>query len=107
MRVTAFRLVSALLLVAACQSADAPRGDPEAGAMVIEDLDNSCGLCHTLESADFEGTAAPDLDQLRPGYERVLNAVRQGPGLMPSYAQELSEDEMHDIAAFISREASG
>ena len=107
MRVAGLGIVSMLLLVAACQSVDAPRGDPEAGAVVVENLDNSCGLCHTLESAGFEGTAAPSLDELRPGYQRVLNAVRQGPGLMPSYAQELSEDEMHDIAAFISREAGG
>lgn len=75
--------------------------------MVVDNLDKSCGLCHTLASAGFEGTAAPNLDDLRPGYERVLNAVRRGPGMMPSYSDALTEDEMHDIAAFISREVSG
>jgi len=95
-----------ILLVAACQPTDAPRGDPEAGAVVIENLDNNCGLCHTLESAGFEGTAAPNLDERRPGYQQVLDAVRDGPGLMPSFAGELSDAEMHDIAAFISREVS-
>lgn len=103
-RRTAPALMLIVVLAAACRTADAPRGDPEAGAMVVERLDNSCGLCHTLQSAGFEGTAAPNLDELRPGYERVLDAVRDGPGLMPSFAQELTEREMHDVAAFISRE---
>jgi len=106
MKATSPGIVAVILLLAACQPADAPRGDPEAGEMVIENLDNTCGLCHTLESAGFEGTAAPNLDELRPGYQQVLDAVRDGPGLMPSFASELSDAEMHDIAAFISREVS-
>lgn len=97
-------MAGAALVLAACQPSDTPRGDPEAGAAVIENLDDSCGLCHTLESAGFTGTPAPNLDELRPGYQRVLDAVREGPGLMPSYAEVLTDAELHDIAAFISRE---
>lgn len=99
-------VAAAILVTVACHPVDAPRGDPEAGADVIDGLDNSCGLCHTLESAGFEGTPAPNLDELRPGYQQVLEAVRDGPGLMPSYAGELTDAELHDIAAFISREVS-
>ena len=99
-------VAGAVLLLAACQPSGTPRGDPEAGAAIVENLDNSCGLCHTLRSAGFEGTPAPNLDELRPGYQRVLDAVRQGPGMMPSYADVLTDAELHDIAAYISREAS-
>lgn len=97
-------LTGAIFLLVSCQPSDTPRGDPEAGAVIVADLDDSCGLCHTLESAGFEGTPAPNLDELRPGYQRVLDAVREGPGLMPSYSGVLTEGELHDIAAFISRE---
>jgi cytochrome c6 len=97
-------LTSAVLLLASCQPSDTPRGDPEAGAVIVANLDNSCGLCHTLESAGFKGTPAPNLDELRPGYQRVLDAVREGPGLMPPYSGVLTDAELHDIAAFISRE---
>lgn len=99
-------MAGVILLAAACQPADVPRGDPDAGEVLIANLDNSCGLCHTLESAGFEGAVAPNLDERRPGYQQVLEAVRDGPGLMPSYAGELSDAEIHDIAAFISRETS-
>jgi cytochrome c6 len=91
-------------LLAAC-TADAPRGDPVSGAELAEDVRPSCGLCHTLAGADFVGRSAPDLDHLRPGYQRVYDAIREGPGMMPSYRGILTERQMHDLAAFISREA--
>lgn len=101
------RLVVALLvLLGACSGGEEPTGDPVAGQAVVEGLENSCGLCHTLESAGFVGTAAPSLDDMQPGYDRVLEAVRTGPGVMPSYSEALSSEELHDLAAYISRETS-
>lgn len=96
-------LVAALALVAC--SSDEPRGDPVSGEVIAQEVEPSCGLCHTLEGAEFVGQSAPNLDDLRPGYQRVLDAVRTGPGLMPSYSGVLTDDAMHDLAAFISREA--
>lgn len=90
------------LLLAGCNTSDAPRGDPVSGESLISEVEPSCGLCHTLAAAGFEGTAAPHLDILQPGYQQVLDAVRSGPGLMPSYRNVLSEKEMHHIAAFVS-----
>lgn len=98
-------LLVATVLLGACAEDDVPRGDPVAGEAVVEDLSPSCGMCHSLESADFVGIAAPDLDQLQPGYERVLDAMRNGPGAMPSYSGILTEAEMHDVAAYVSDEA--
>lgn len=83
------------------------RGDPVAGRQVFtEAAEPACGRCHTLADADAEGTIGPSLDFLRPGYEQVLNAVREGPGLMPAYDDALGEDELHDLAAYVSGAAA-
>jgi cytochrome c6 len=98
-------VVIAIALTSCTQNAATP-GDPVAGEALVEDVTPGCGLCHTLEGADFVGMSAPNLDDLRPGYQRVYDAIRQGPGLMPSYRGVLSERQMHDLAAYISRETS-
>lgn len=86
-----------------------PQGDRSAGEQLVNvdegSVEPNCGLCHRLAVAEFEGTSAPDLDELRPGYERVFNAVRDGPGAMPSYDQDHSDAELHHIAAYISEVA--
>ncbi len=83
-------------------------GDPKAGEALIveEEVEPSCGACHTLRDAEFTGTTAPDLDGLRPGYQRVYEAVSEGPGAMPDYSDQLSEEELHDVAAYVSGAAS-
>jgi cytochrome c6 len=90
-----------LVLLVACASGPTT-GDPIAGKAVADDLEISCGLCHTLEAAEFTGTAAPNLDNLQPGYQTIVDAIREGPGLMPSYRRSLTSREIHDLAAFIS-----
>ncbi len=99
-------LVVIVVALTACTQHSATPGDPVAGEDLIEDVTPGCGLCHTLEGADFVGASAPNLDVLRPGYQRVFDAIREGPGLMPSYRGQLSEKQMHDLAAYISRETS-
>ena len=61
-----------------------------------------CGNCHTLSAAGTAGTAGPNLDQTRPNEERVAEQVRQGRGAMPSFAGQLSETEIRDVAAFVA-----
>lgn len=97
-------VLAAMVVMVGCAET-APRGDPVAGAAVVEDLSPTCGHCHVLESAGFVGTAGPNLDVLQPGYERVFDAVRTGPGLMPSFEDQLTETQMHDLAAYVSGEA--
>ncbi len=100
-------VLAVVALVSGCGSATAlPQGDPVAGEAIVESLNPTCGQCHLLESAGFTGNSAPDLDALRPGYQRVLDAVRTGPGFMPSYAGVLSEAELQSVAAYVSGEAA-
>lgn len=81
-----------------------PEGDPVAGEELVaeERVDPSCGSCHTLADAEFTARVAPSLDELRPGYQQVFEAVRDGPGAMPSYSDTLTDEEIHDVAAYVS-----
>jgi cytochrome c6 len=79
------------------------RGDPEAGREIFTmQADPACATCHTLEDAGATGTTAPNLDELQPSFEQVVNAVRTGPDIMPSYSNQLSDDEIEDVAAYVS-----
>lgn len=60
-----------------------------------------CGSCHRLADAGTRGARGPDLDELRPDFERVLEAVRHGARTMPSQARVLSEEEMEAVARYV------
>jgi mono/diheme cytochrome c family protein len=81
-------------------------GDPRAGERIVDadgqEIAPNCGLCHTMEAAEWEGATAPNLDRLEVGYQRVFEAVRDGPGAMPSYSDQLDERQIHDVAAYVS-----
>lgn len=90
---------------AGCSSDPLPQGDPVRGESVADNAEPACSVCHTLAAAEWEGETAPDLDNLSLGYERIYNAISNGPGAMPAYRDQLSEQEMQDVAAFVSAEA--
>jgi mono/diheme cytochrome c family protein len=64
-----------------------------------------CGQCHTLGAARAGGQIGPNLDHLRPTYAQVLTKVRQGGGGMPSFRDQLSAQQIKDVAAFVSTRA--
>ena len=64
-----------------------------------------CGSCHTLAAAKSSGQVGPNLDSLEPGYETVLAKVTNGGGGMPSFGGQLSEQQIRDVAAFVSASA--
>jgi mono/diheme cytochrome c family protein len=104
-------LAPVLLALPACGDGSSddtiPRGDPVAGERLANEVASpACSACHALAAAEWEGTTAPDLDRMNPGYGTVLDAIRNGPGAMPSYSDQLSEAELHDISAFVSGEAA-
>ncbi len=66
-----------------------------------------CALCHTLEAAGATGTIGPSLDELRPDKARVMEAVRTGIGVMPRFADQLSEQQIEAVADFVARAVSG
>jgi mono/diheme cytochrome c family protein len=76
-------------------------GDPAAGKQVFLGP-SACGGCHTLADAGTSGTVGPNLDDAQPDAERVQMIVTNGQGGMPSFASTLSEQQIADVAAYVS-----
>jgi len=78
-----------------------PKGDLIAGrdAFLIG-AEPRCGECHTLADAGTTGKVASKLDERKPTYEEVLDAIDEGPGAMPSYA-DISMEVKTNIAAYV------
>ena len=61
-----------------------------------------CGGCHTFEAAGSSGSVGPNLDDLAPSFDAVVTQVTNGGGAMPSFKDDLSAQEIRDVAAFVS-----
>jgi cytochrome c553 len=76
-------------------------GDPAAGKEVFLGA-SACGGCHTLADAGSTGAVGPNLDDAQPSDELVLDRVTNGQGGMPSFSSTLSEQQIADVAAYVS-----
>ena len=65
-----------------------------------------CALCHTLKDAGAAGAVGPILDELQPDAGRVVTALKNGIGAMPSYRPTLSEAQMQALGRYVAK-ASG
>ena len=70
-------------------------------------LSAGCAGCHTLADADATGTVGPNLDAAHPSDSLVAERVRDGKGVMPSFAGDLDDAEIAAVAAYVSQAASG
>jgi mono/diheme cytochrome c family protein len=75
-------------------------GDAEAGAEVFASA--GCGSCHTLADAGATGTVGPNLDDTKPTAELAVDRVTNGQGAMPSFSDSLDEQQIADVAAYVS-----
>ncbi len=75
-------------------------GDPAAGKDVFASA--GCGSCHTLADAGASGSVGPDLDASMPPAELVVDRVTNGQGVMPPFVDTLSEQQIADVAAYVS-----
>jgi len=60
-----------------------------------------CSTCHILEDAGSVGQIGPNLNVIRPDKTRVINAVKNGIGVMPAYENQLSTDEIEAVAYYV------
>jgi mono/diheme cytochrome c family protein len=81
-------------------------GDPAAGKEVFLGA-SGCASCHTLADAGATGTIGPNLDASMPPHDLVVERVTNGQGGMPSFADSLSEEQIQDVAAYVSSAAGG
>jgi mono/diheme cytochrome c family protein len=77
----------------------AVEGDPEAGKSVFASA--ACGSCHTLGAAGSSGTIGPNLDETPMNQEAIVRQVTEGGGGMPAFGDQLSEEQIRDVAAFV------
>ena len=79
----------------------AGEGDPVAGKEVFLGS-SACGGCHTLSDAGTSGTVGPNLDDAKPSADLVVERVTNGGGGMPPFKGTLSEQQIADVAAYVS-----
>ena len=79
-------------------------GDPAAGKEIFLGT-AGCGSCHTLADAGTSGTVGPNLDDSKPSEELVVDRVTNGRGVMPPFQGTLTEQQIADVAAYVSSAA--
>ena len=77
----------------------APTGSDAAGEEIFL---AQCGACHTLADAGTTGAIGPNLDSSQPSTELVVDRVTNGQGAMPAFADTLSEEQIADVAAYVT-----
>ena len=79
----------------------AAEGDPVAGKEVFLGA-AACGGCHTLADAGSAGNVGPNLDDSKPSVELVTDRVTNGQGVMPPFKDTLTDQQIADVAAYVS-----
>jgi mono/diheme cytochrome c family protein len=88
------------------KQAEAPGGvDLNAGQINGRELYiENCATCHTLDATKSVGRVGPNLDELRPPAELVVNAIEdgraRGNGQMP--ADLVEGNDARDVASFVA-----
>jgi mono/diheme cytochrome c family protein len=77
-------------------------GQVDGGAVFAE---AGCGSCHALAAANATGAIGPDLDEAKPSKELTLERVTEGMGAMPSFADQLSPEQIAAVADYVSANA--
>jgi cytochrome c553 len=105
-RLLTLTAIACVGLLAGCGGdGDSGSESSEPGAKVFADA--GCGNCHTLDAAGSSGSVGPNLDEANPSFDEVVAKVKSGGGVMPSFEDELSEQEIRDVAAFVSDGKAG
>jgi mono/diheme cytochrome c family protein len=61
-----------------------------------------CSGCHTLADAGAHGTVGPNLDDLKPPENLVVDRVTNGKGVMPSFKDKLTPEQIQAVAKYVS-----
>jgi mono/diheme cytochrome c family protein len=66
-----------------------------------------CGNCHILAAAGSSGTIGPNLDDSQPSHDLVTDRVTNGFGAMPSFRDQLSDEQIEAVSDFVAENAGG
>jgi len=84
---------------------DGGEGDAEAGASLF--TEQGCGSCHTFADAGSTGTTGPNLDEAQPSFDAAFQQIQNGGGVMPAYGEQLDDEQIANLAAYVSERAGG
>ncbi|MDH4341325.1 MAG: cytochrome c [Thermoleophilia bacterium] len=87
--------------VSATETTPSLEGDPVAGKAVYTGA-SACIGCHALADAGATATVGPNLDDTMPSAALVVDRVTNGQGGMPPFGNTLTEQQIADVAAYIS-----
>jgi mono/diheme cytochrome c family protein len=76
-------------------------GDPAKGKEIFASA--GCGGCHVFEPAGSSGTVGPSLDESNVSFEDAVQQIRNGGDGMPAFGDRLSDQEIADVAAFVTQ----
>ena len=76
-------------------------GDPAAGKEIFLGV-GGCGSCHTFADAGTSGSIGPNLDDAAPSLDLALDRITNGQGAMPSFSGQLTDQQIADVAAYVS-----
>jgi mono/diheme cytochrome c family protein len=79
----------------------AAEGDPAKGKSIYASA--GCGGCHTFSAAGSTGTVGPNLDEASIDFDGAVQQVKNGGGGMPPFGDRLSDQEIADVAAFVTQ----
>ena len=79
----------------------ASEGDAAKGKMIYASA--GCGGCHTFTPAGSTGTVGPSLDDASIDFEGAVQQITNGGGGMPPFGDRLSDQEIADVAAFVTQ----
>ena len=63
---------------------------------------NNCGACHMLSNAQSSGMIGPNLNEIKPVKDQVINTVTRGIGVMMSFEGILSSEEIEAVAHYVA-----
>ncbi len=101
----ALAAVLVALIAASCGGDEEEPAAPSGGGGGQQLFSDNCGNCHTLAAAGASGKVGPDLDQVQPGPELLTTQVSNGGGGMPAFKGKLTDDQIKQIADYVSENA--
>jgi mono/diheme cytochrome c family protein len=80
-------------------------GDPGVGKEIF--VANGCGACHVLADAGTTGTVGPNLDETKPSLAFAVETILNGKGTMPPFKDQLTAQQIADVAASVVLASGG
>ena len=65
----------------------------------------NCATCHALSDAGSNGDIGPNLNEIKPSFERIVMAVTNGIGVMPAYEGMLTSKEIEAVAIYVAEKS--